>query len=473
MRKGVKFLLTRGAGGLFWSPGLRKTSVTLAAIKLLRDEIRGAPWLIIAPVRVCHLVWPKEIQKWQDFQDLSVEVLHGPDKNAALRRKADVYCINPEGLPWLLEQWRQGNMPKFFGLVVDESTAFKKSNTERFKNLKGMLNMFKRRYILTGSPAPNGLLDLFGQIFILDRGAALGEYITKYRLEFFDPTGYGGYTWVPKPGAKVRIYERISELVLRFEDKDYLELPPLIGAIGQKEPPNIIEVELPKVARKIYDDLEEHLIADIGERVIVAANVGVAITKCAQVANGGLYSNESRTAWKLMHDAKTDAAEEFVDERNGDPTLIAVDYHHDAERLIKRFGKDTPYLGKGVSVKEAKRIESAWNAGDLRVLLMSVATPHGLNMQERGRAVLYHSITYNWEHYDQFFRRVYRSGVGGSIIIGHLSARGTVDEAKIAALQSKHKGEEAMLDALKAYAVQRGYAPKPKPYGGRYSWRRA
>ena len=452
MRKALRFMLSRGAAGLLLDPGLRKTSITLAAIKTLKKQLGGVPFLIIAPLRVCHLVWPKESRKWEEFRELKVEVLHGPKKDEALAREADIYCINPEGLKWLADRMDEGEAPNFYGLVIDESTLFKRSNTGRFKLLKPMLRRFKRRYILTGTPAPNGLLDLFGQAFILDLGNSLGSYITQYRREYFYPTGYGGYTWLPQEGAEDRIYERLAPLMLRMERKDYLDLPPLIGMAGADDEIRV-EVELPPKARKTYDELEENLIAEIRGNIVTAVNAGVASMKCRQVANGGLYTDRAQSKWLKVHDAKTDAMSELVEEFNGKPVLVAVDFHHDAERLRKRFGKNTPYLGAGVSVKEMKRIEAAWNAGDTPVLLMNPASPHGLNMQDAFEAsVVWHSLTWNLEYYLQFIMRIHRSGVKKLVNVHHVVALDTVDEAMMIALARKDGTQGALLRALKEYS---------------------
>jgi len=246
-KKAVKFLLQNAVGGLFLDMGLGKTASTLAAISVLIEREIIKRVLIIAPLRVCWTVWPVEVMKWLDFQHLRVEVLHGPGKDKAIQRDADIYVINPDGLAWLSLEGR-GERLGADVLIVDESSLFKHSGTQRFKLLKYFLAKFRRRYILTGTPAPNGLLDLFGQIYILDGGAALGRYITHYRQNYFMQVGYGGYTWVPKQGSEEAIYERLRPLILRMAAEDYLELPERVD--------NAIYVDLPEKARKTYDHLE-------------------------------------------------------------------------------------------------------------------------------------------------------------------------------------------------------------------------
>ena len=452
MLRSVKFLLERGAAALWLEPGMRKSSITLATLKILKTERKGKfKTLIIAPLRVCYLVWPAEREKWDDFHGLKMEVLHGPKKEAALDRDADIYVINPDGLQWLFAALYKRDRWPFDCLVIDESTAFKRTNTQRFKNLKVHLQKFSRRYILTGTPSPNGLLDLFGQIYVLDLGNALGRYITSYRRDFFSPTGYGGYTYVLQKGAEKKIYERVRPLVLRLEAKDYIDLPPIIGL----NPPAVVKVVLPPKARKIYDNMEEHLIALVNDDVVKAVNVAVATMKCRQIANGGIYREAAGGPWSLIHDEKTNALEELLEEFNGKPALVAVDFIHDIERLRKRFGKDTPLLGgsSAAELKESARIMAAFNAGDLPLVLANPQSAgHGLNLQG-GKAVVFHSLTYNLETYHQFIKRIWRSGQKDTVMLYHICAKETVDQAVMAALKSKDKTQNALLAALKEYSA--------------------
>lgn len=455
----MRFLLERGAGGLFLEPGLGKTSIVLGALKTLRNVgASAAAALVIAPLRAVYEVWDarnpaSELRKWRDFSGLRTAVLHGPDRLDALRRllsgEAELGLVNPEGTEWLFAALDELRKWPFDVLVVDESTLYKKSNTVRFKLLKPRLGKFRRRYILTGTPAPNGLLDLFGQAYLLDGGRALGAYVTAYRNEFFSPSGYGGYTWVPQDGAEEKIYARLAPLVLRMAESDYLELPPLIVSD--------VSVRLPPKARKIYDDLERRLIADVFGDVVTAANAAVASMKCRQVANGGLYRGAGGDDWAHLHDAKTDAVEERIEERGGKPTLVAVDFHHDAARLRRRFGKSTPYLGGGVDAKELSAAIAAWNAGDLPVLLANPATAaRALNLQGvPGSGIVMHSLSWNWEHTEQFVRRVWRQGRRGRVFVDRIVARDTVDEAMILALRRKARTQGALLAALQAYAYRR------------------
>lgn len=437
---GIKFLLQHACAGLLLDPGLGKTSMMLATFKILKERELVRKMLVIAPLRPCYSVWPGELAKWTNFCNLKLAILHGPEKDKALASDADIYVINPEGLSWLTEQM-EGKDWLWDVLAVDESTKFKHSNTLRFKLLKPMLGRFRRRYILTGSPAPNGLMDLFGQIFVLDMGNALGRYITWYRQAYFVP-GPGGFGWVPQRDAAERIYKQVAPLVLRMSAADHLDLPELVF--------NTIEVTLPPAAKKFYDEMESYLVASFKDNSVTAANAAAATGKCRQIANGGVYYGEGKTA--QVHKAKLEALVDLIEELQGRPALVAYEYEHDLIRLREVLGAEVPYIGGGVSAKRFQEIEQAWNRGELPVLLaqpQSVA--HGLNLQGVGAAVIWHSLTWNLEDYEQFIRRVWRQGQTERIVVHHLVAKDTIDEVVMKTLQAKDKTQRTLLEALKAH----------------------
>lgn len=455
-KQAIKFMVGQGSAGLFLDPGLGKTSTTLAAYLLLRNKGLLKRMLVIAPLRPATSVWPREVEKWTDFSGLRLSVLHGKEKSLMIQEDRDVDVINPEGLPWLFDNVSKSDWP-WQMLVIDESSKFKHASTQRFKTLKPYLPRFKRRYILTGTPAPNGLLDLFGQIYILDMGGALGRYITHYRNSFFNPTGYGGYTWVIKPGAEEEIYKKLKPLVLRMSAEDYLELPPLIF--------NTVKVQLPPEARKVYDQMEALMISAFDDRSIVAQNAAAATQKCRQIANGGAYAQSDYDedgnvlpgkTWTNIHDAKTEAVQEIVEERGGKPTLIAYEFKHDLERLQKAF-PNAPYLGGGVTANRQKEIEDQWNAGLLPELLVQPqSVAHGLNLQgAKGSALIFHSMTWNLEDHDQLIRRIWRQGQTERVVVHYVVAEKTVDEAILPGLARKDKTQKALLDALKSYVKRR------------------
>lgn len=486
-KRAMKFLLENAGAGLFLDPGLGKTSITYGALKVLKKADLSGVSLVVAPLRVCHSTWPGEQEKWKDFNHFRVGVLHGKHKEQVLNdaingAKYDVLCINPEGLEWLLGVTkRRGRSGKImvevdakrvrwlFGadaitdLIIDESTKFKNSSSQRFKMLRNVLGQFRRRWILTGTPSPNGLLDLFGQMYIVDMGASLGQYITHYRMEYFMQTGFGGYTWVPQKNAEKRIYAKLKKNTLRLDAKDYLELPKVVM--------NPIRFDLPDSARELYDELEEEFTAEFEGNTITALNAGSAISKCAQVANGGLYKQQSALiagkrkhgtgSWMKVHSAKDEIVQELVEELNGQPVLVAYEFNHDLERLLGVFGKNTPYIGAGVSAKRGKEVEDSWNRGELSVLPVQPASAaHGLNLQHASSAevghVIFYGPIYDYENFDQLIRRVARQGSKHKKVIVHLIiARDTVDEAKWVALNRKKKGQDNLLDALRVYVRSR------------------
>lgn len=457
MRRAVKFLLEHGAAILMLDPGLRKTSITLAAFSFLKKQGVARKMLVIAPLKACWRVWPAEIQKWKDFNHLKFAVLHGKNKEAALKEDADIYIINPEGLEWLVLggrgkrfDARRWSKLGFDTLTIDELTKFKHSRGVRFKVLRSVIDTFTRRWGLTGSPAANGLIDLFGQCLVIDGGNALGRFISHYRVKyFFNPDGQG-WSWKPLAGAKELIYERLRPLALRMSADDYLQLPEI------NDVP--IYLELPSDARKIYDSLEDDLIAKIEERVVTAANAAAAGGKLWQVANGGLYvdndvasiiGGKKRTTLKI-HDVKTDWLEDLIEELQGQPLLVAYQFEHDRDRLAERFPDMKFFTGK---TKHDEEVERAWNANELPYVAgQQDAIAHALNLQEGNAQHLAHySITWNLETWDQLLRRIRRSGNKAKRVFRHIPImRDTTDEDRWWALKGKHKGQQALFDALKA-----------------------
>jgi len=473
-KKAVKFLLEHAAAALFLDPGLGKTAVTLAAVKLLKKRGVLSKVLLIAPLRVCHSVWPKEVKKWEDFHGLRVEVLHGPKKDEALEREADVYLVNPEGLEWLLKAEKfKDNRGKtqvkidvrrfkalgFDTLVVDELSKFKHTSSVRFKALKHVLGTFARRWGLTGSPAANGLMDLFGQAYVLDEGRSLGRFITHYRNSFFDK-GYDGFSWTVKPDGEDRIYERLAPLVLRMDADDYLELPQI------RENP--ILVDLPESVLPLYLALEEDLFAAIGDRTVTAPTAGAASGKCRQVASGAVYVDReveatgfklprSKREWTELHTEKLDALESLVEELQGQPLLLAYEFNHDIERIKGRLG-DIPVIGRGTKASDTGRIIKEWNDGRIPVLAVHPQSgAHGLDgLQEVGNHVCFFTLTWDFELYDQLIRRLRRQGNRSKWVTVHqLLARGTVEEDVRGALYGKDRGQQALFKALQARAKRR------------------
>lgn len=442
---GIKMLLGQGSVGLFLDPGLGKTSICLAAFKILKAKNYASKMLIIAPLRPCYKVWPDEIKKWADFGHLTYTILHGKDKEKNLSLDVDIYIINPEGLAWLFANNNQKAAQPFDVLCVDESSKFKNSTTQRFKLLKPLLASFARKWILTGTPVPNGLTDLFGQIYILDLGATLGRFITHYRREFFDQSGFGGYDWIPKPDAFLRIVEKIKPLILQLSAEDHLKMPALL--------PVNIRVDLPPDAYKIYKQVEDGFFAELEDRKIVAANAAVAGGKCRQIANGAVYSSvdfdtPSKKTYADIHDAKLDALEDLVDELGGKPVLVLYEFDHDRERILKRF--PTARAFTGLSQKKGGELQDAFNRGQVPMLLGHPdSMGFGLNLQETCHHVIWFGITWNLAFYDQAIARVYRQGQKAeTVFVYHLVAARTLDEKVLKVLTTKDRTQQSLLSAL-------------------------
>lgn len=449
---GVKWLVSHPEAALLWDPGLRKTSTTLAAFLALRKCGAARKMLVVAPLRVAAMVWSKsgELGKWTDFNDLTVSLIHGTprQREAAVEADADVYAINYDGLMWLGEQGHIADLARrgVDILVFDELSKVKHTRTKRFKALKPHLGRFRRRWGLTGSPCSNGLMDLFGEVYALDLGKRLGQYITHYRFKYFDATGYMGYEWKPKPNAEKHIYAALKDLALSMRAEDHLDLPELVE--------ENIWVTLPPKARKAYDEIEDELITALEQGTIVAANAAVASSKCRQIASGGVYLEDGTDATKrqsiFIHDEKTEALKDLIDELQGSPLLVAYEFHHDLERIRAVCGKKLPAINGGTSMHEAAALIAAWNRGELPVLAgHPQSMGHGLNLQECGHHVCWYTPTWSYEIFDQLNRRVYRSGQKNRVIVHRILARNTVDTAVVSALKSKGRGQNALLDALK------------------------
>jgi len=445
-KRGIKLLIQQACAGLLLDPGLGKTSISLAAMKLLLDKpvIKGV--LVVAPLRAVYNVWPNEIEKWTEFGNLDWTIVHGDLKERQDNlwgEKTDLYFINPEGVPWLVDQLKVVPKDKwpFDVLIVDESTKFKNATSKRFKALRQLIPKFRRRYILTGTPTPNGLMDLFGQLYILDEGQALGRFITHYRNSYFYSSGFGGYTWTPRQGAMEEITEKIAPLVIRMRHEDYLTLPPLVNQYTW--------LELPTEAREVYRSIEDHFIALIGEETIVAPNAAAAGMKCRQILNGALYTNEEHD-WSLVHDTKLDAIKDLVEELSGQPLLIFYEFNHDRERLIEAL--KWPAIGQQSASKDSELIKM-FNAGVLPGLIAHPASAgHGLNLQGACAHVAWFGLTWNLEFYDQAVRRVWRQGnEAARVVVHHFCIRNSLDEVVVGTLKQKNRTQTTFMEQVRAY----------------------
>jgi SNF2 family DNA or RNA helicase len=440
--KGIKHLVSRPGAALFFDPGMGKTSTTLAAFSVLQDAGHAKGMLVVAPLRPTYRVWPTEVLKWADFNGLRVEILHGPKKADALRREADIYVINYEGLAWLEEQAKKLKTLPFDVLCLDESTKIKNTQTQRYKTLRRMRSHFNRFWMLTGTPAPNGLQDLFGQVFMLDGGQRLGKFVTHFRREFFiEYPQRGGYSlWEPRATARGEIEARLADVAMTLKAEDYLKMPRLME--------NVIEVELPSSAMKVYNRLENDYIAELNSGTVTAANAAAKGMKLRQIASGGVYGTEGAEG---VHTAKLDALVDLIEEQEGQPLLVAVAFQHEVDAIRKALGVDVPYLGGGVSITQSNAIVDEWNAGKHPVLLAHpTSVAHGLNLQAGGNAVCWFSLTWNLEEFEQFNRRVYRQGQTKPVVLHYIMAVDTIDADVLEKLRAKEKVQTALMNSLKA-----------------------
>lgn len=434
-KKAVKFLQKNPHSGLFLDMGLGKTAITLNYIN--QSDIKRV--LIIAPLRVIYNVWPQELYKWEDFKHLSCSIVHGPKKLEALHKEADIYLINPEGLKWLVEQ----DAPRFDTLIIDESTKFKTWTSKRMKLLKSMLPLFKRRHILTGTPAPNSLQDLFSQIYICDEGKTLGKFITHFRSEYFYQIAIPGskaFLYNVIPGKDKEIYKKVSKLTLRMDSKDYLELP--------KKIMNNVFLKFDPKTRKIYKSMEEELFIELEkEKSVYAMTVTDALLKCRQIISGAIYDDYDRKTFTTLHDIKMDALKDIIAEQQGNPLLVVYDFRHELERFKNEFG-EIRYIGGGA--KHVEETVMLWNAGKLPLLFVHPKSAgHGLNLQAGGNHIVWYSLTWSMDEYDQMNARLLRQGQEKPVYIHRLIIKDSIDVYMGKKLAAKKMQQDDLFDYLK------------------------
>lgn len=457
------FQLAHPFSGLFLDPGLGKTSISLSTILTLIKAHKTKGVLLIAPLEVIYNVWPEEIKKWTNFNGLSHTILHGPEKDYGLHLNRDIYLINPEGLPWLLktlsEYAKKYKSVPFDTLLIDESTKFKAHDAEtRFKIVQVLMPLFKRRHIMTGTPAPTALLNLWAQIFILDGGKALGKNYYHFRNKYFYTESWNKHRWLPKDGSREEIYRRISHLVLNMKAEDHLDMPDLLFCERL--------VYLNDHEMKQYKKLETELFLAIDEGEITVLTEANKYLKCHQAANGKVYEDipddltddeikqfkKTRKALTI-HTRKIDSLLNLIDELNGKPVLIAYNYKHDLDALLKALGNNTPYIGSGVSTKNKKKILAQWNAGELPYLLCHPQTmAHGLNMQSVEASICWYSLPNSLELYLQLIARLYRQGYKGKDVrVYLLIAKRTMDEVILKRLRDNDQEQLSLRQALTDY----------------------
>lgn len=397
--------------------------------------------LIIAPLRVARTTWPTEIEKWDHLSDLTVSVIIGTaeERMAALKKQADLYVVNRENVQWLIE--KSGVPFDYDTVVIDELSSFKNCQSKRFKSLMRVRPKVKRIIGLTGTPSSNGLMDLYAEYRLLDMGQRLGRFITQYRNTFFKPDKCNGpvvYSYKPLPGAEDAIYRLISDITISMKSTDHLKMPELISCR--------YEVSLSEEERERYDEFRKDLILELPDGEVTAANAAALSGKLSQMANGAVYSDEDGVV--NIHDRKLEALEDIIEAANGRPVLVAYWYKHDLERITKLLEKLKVEYAR---ISSPGSIEM-WNRGEFAVgLIHSASAGHGLNLQQGGNHLVWFSIPWSLELYQQTNARLWRQGQSSeTVVIQHIITRGTIDERIMKALAGKDHTQSALIEAVKA-----------------------
>lgn len=424
-----------------WMPmGGGKTVTTLTALDNLSMVEDVFPALVLAPLRVARSTWPEEVKKWPHLSHLRVSVVTGTPKQRerALAEEADIYCTNYDNLVWLRKAL--GDEWPFRTVVADEFTRLKsyriRQGGSRARALGQVAHTHVKRFIgLTGTPAPNGVKDLWGQIWFLDQGERLGRTFSAFEQRWFRK-GYDGYSLVPYDHTQKEVEDKLRDICLTVQGLQVDE--PITSPVY---------VDLPPMARKVYDEMEKEMFAVINDEGVEAANAAVRTQKCLQLANGALYVDEDGN-WEAAHDAKLDALESIIEEANGAPVLVAYNFKHDLERLRRRFPKGRVLDADPDTIKQ-------WNAGRISLLFAHPASAgHGLNLADGGNILAFFGVNWNLEEHMQIIERIgpmrqKQAGYDRPVFVYPILARNTVDDLVMDRLSSKKSVQEILLEALK------------------------
>lgn len=435
-KKAIDKIINQAACGLFLEMGLGKTVITLSAVSDLIALGEVNKVLVVAPLRVAQSVWAQEAKKWDHTKHLQcVRVLgSAAERRAALAKSADVYIINRENVPWLVEEI--GKSWAFDMVVLDELSSFKNRSSARWKAIRRIRSKIRRIVGLTGTPAPNGLIDLWAQIYLLDGGDALEHTLGGYRERYFRPGRRSGmmvYEWVPRQGAEDAIYKRLEGLCMSMKSVDYLQMPERIT--------NVFTVPLSAKSRHLYDEMQKDMLIEWKDETITAANAAAVTTKLLQLAQGAVYDESGK--WHAIHDAKLDALEDIVEAANGKPVLVYYAFKSDLERLKCCFPE-------AVELRTDEDVER-WNDRQIGMLLAHPdSAGHGLNLQNGGSIMVWFGLTWSLEKYQQANARLYRQGQTDTVVIHHIVAQGTVDERVLRVLEGKATLQDELMEAVKA-----------------------
>lgn len=441
--RGVKHIIDNEYCALFLDMGLGKTVTTLTAIKELLDNCIIGNALVIAPKKVTQVTWGDEIKNWKHLQGLTISVIDGTAKQRreAMAAKADIYAVSRDNIVWLVMEYGGVKLP-YDMVVIDELSSFKNHASKRFRAMRKVRKFIPRVVGLTGTPSPNGLIDLFAQMYLVDEGQRLGKTVTAYRDRFFKPGKRNGdivYEYVlksPQEETEKQISDLISDITISMEAEDYLKMPDKIMLYDY--------VDLAPKVLATYRDFEKERILELinSDEPISAASAAALSNKLQQFANGAIYDAEQNV--KDLHNEKLDKLEELVEAANGEPVLIAYSYKHDLERIMQKLKAYKP-----VKLEKPEQIAD-WNAGKIPVLVMHPASAgHGLNLQKGGHILVWFGITWSLELYQQFNARLYRQGQMKPVMIHHIIAKNTIDEKIIKSLDGKRETQDGLMQSIK------------------------
>ena len=418
--------------------GLGKTVTTLTAIQeLIEDYLEASRVLVVAPKSVAENTWTSECAKWDHLAHLRVSVVMGTEAQRvkALEKEADIYVINRDNVVWLTGYLKRWN---FDTVIVDESSSFKNPQARRFKALRKVRPHIRRMVLLTGTPSPNGHMDLWAQLWLIDMGQRLGRTLTSYRTKYFKPgrsNGHVVYDWILRPGAGDEISRQIQDVTVSLKAEDWLEVPDMIETD--------IRIALSPAESKAYRDFERDQLMSIEGKDIEAVTAAALANKLLQFTGGAMYDTEH--GWHTTNDAKLRALEDIIETANGEPVLVFYQFKHELARLLEKFAALQPVTFSG-----EPDILQRWNEGKIRLLLCQPASvQYGLNMQNGGHILVWYTPTWNLEQYQQANARLHRQGQGRPVLCYRLICEGTIDNRVIAAISTKDCAQESLLTQIR------------------------
>ncbi|HGD4388301.1 TPA: SNF2-related protein [Streptococcus agalactiae] len=437
------FIIRTPYAAVILDMGMGKTATTLSAInELMFDRYEVSKVLVIAPLRVANTVWSDEIEQWEELRHLRYAKIVGTPKQrrAALEQDADIYIVNREILPWLVQQCSP--YFKWDMVVIDELSSFKSWQSKRFKAFMAMRPYMKRVVGLTGTPSSNGLMDLFAEFKVIDSGERLGRFIGEYRSRYFDEGRRNGnivYEYIPMDYAECQIYDKIDDITISMKAMDYLDMPELIST---KKVVHLTDKETDNYKRFKKD----YVLSDLEDGEVTTANAASLSNKLVQMANGAVYSDDHQVV--SLHDQKLDTLEDIIEAANGEPVLVAYWFKHDLQRIEERLAK---LKVQGTVLKTEQDIRE-WNKGNIRVgLLHPASAGHGLNLQKGGHHLVWFGLTWSLELYQQTNARLWRQGQQAeTVVIQHIVTEGTIDEEILKALENKDAQQSRLIEAVKA-----------------------